>query len=113
MRVEARDGRSFGGLSPSGLAGEMSFGFDLCEGERHSVRIAEAGEGVDPGAAWIAEAEELGNFVVSFAGSIVDGAADERIAPGLVSGLSEIEMRVSAGDDEGQGLRLSDFSLKG
>ena len=44
------------------------------------MRVAEAGEGVDPGAAGIAEAEQLGDLVVGFAGGVVEGAADERVA---------------------------------
>ena len=67
------------------------------------MRIAELGEGVDPGTAGIAEAEELGDFVVGFAGGVVDGAADESVGPCAVRGLREIEMGVAAGDDEGEG----------
>ena len=61
------------------------------------------GEGVDPGAAGIAEAEQLGDLVVGFAGSVVEGAADEGVVPGAVGGAGEIEMGVAAGDDEGEG----------
>ena len=90
-------------LVRGGLPPRWSFGLDLREGEGHGVRVADAGEGVDPGAAGIAEAEELGDLVVGFAGGVVDGAADEGVGPGAVGGAGEIEMGVAAGDDEGEG----------
>jgi hypothetical protein len=59
-------------------------------------------ECVDPRAARIAEAEELGDFVVGFAGGIVEGAADQGVVPGVLGGVGEIEVGVAAGDDEGE-----------
>jgi hypothetical protein len=59
------------------------------------------GKGVDPGASGVAEAEELGDFVVGFSGGVVDGAADEGVVPGALGGTGEKEMGVTAGDDEG------------
>ena len=104
MRIEARDGRGFGGFGARGLAAEVSFGFDLREGENGTAcGLPNAGEGVDPGTAGIAEAEELGDFVEGFAGGVVNGAADEGVMPRAVGGVREIEMRVAAGDDEGEG----------
>ena len=100
MRIERGDGRGFGGLGAGGFAAEVSLGLDLREGEGHGLRIAEAGQRIDPRAAGIAKAEQLGDFVVGFAGGIVERAADERVVPGSVGWLGEIEMRVSAGDDE-------------
>ncbi len=82
------------------FAAEMRLGLDLREGEGDCLRIAEAGQCVDPGAAGIGEAQKLGDFVERFAGGIVEGAADERVVPGSVGWFGEIEMRVTAGDDE-------------
>ena len=103
MRVEARDGRGFRGFGARRLAAQVELGLDLREGERHGLRVAEAGERVDPRAAGIAEPEQLGDFVVGFAGGVVDGAADEGVVPRAVRGSGQIEMRVAAGDDQGQG----------
>ena len=61
------------------------------------------GEGVDPGASGIAEAEELGDLVEGFAGGVVDGAADKGVGPGAVGGAGKIEVGVAAGDDQCQG----------
>ena len=105
MRVEVGDGRGFGGLGARGLAGQMDLGLDLGEGEGTAWGCRK-GEGVDPGAAGVAEAEQLGDLVVGFAGGVVDGAADEGVVPGAVGGTGEIEMGVAAGDDEGEGLRV-------
>ncbi len=69
------------------------------EGEGDGARVAVLRERVDPGAAGIAEAEELGDFVVGFSGGVVDGAADEGVVPCAVGGAGEIEMGVAAGDD--------------
>ena len=79
--------------------------FDLREGEGDGSGVAVGGEGVDPGAAGIAEAEELGDFVVGFAGGVVDGAADDAVVPGcrFARLAGEIEVGVAAGDDEGEG----------
>ena len=89
-------------LVRGGLPPRWSFWFDLREGERHGVRVAEFGERVDPGTAGIAEAEQLGDLVEGLAGGVVDGAADERVAPGAVRGAREIEVGVAAGDDQRQ-----------
>ena len=99
MRIEARDGRGARGLGAGSLAAEVNFGFDLRECEGDGVRVAVLSECVDPGTAGIAEAEELGDLVEGFAGSVVDGAADEGIGPRAVRGASEIEVGVAAGDD--------------
>ena len=78
--------------------------FDLGEGEGDGAGIAVGGEGVDPGAPGVAEAEELGDLVVGFAGCVVDRSAYVAIDPGAVASLllREVKMRVAAGDDEGQ-----------
>ena len=63
------------------------------------------GEGVDPGAAGVAEAEEFGDLVVGFAGGVVYGAAYVAVGPGAVASLllsGQIEMGVAAGDYQGE-----------
>ena len=53
----------------------LGAGFDLAEGEGDGAGVAVGGEGVDPGASGVAEAEEFGYFVEGFAGGVVYGAA--------------------------------------
>jgi hypothetical protein len=54
---------------------------DLAEGEGDGAGVAIGGEGVDPGAAGVAEAEELGDLVVGLAGGVIDGAAYVAVGP--------------------------------
>ncbi len=65
----------------------MHFGFDLGEGELYGVGVAVGGEVVDPGAAGVAEAEELGDLVEGFAGGVVDGVADVAVVPGGIAAV--------------------------
>ena len=67
------------------------------------------GEAIDPGAAGVAEAEELGDLVEGLAGGVVDGAADVAVAPKRGGAslpcrvlVREVEVGVAAGDDEGK-----------
>jgi hypothetical protein len=99
--VEIGDGGGFGGLGARQLAAEAEFWFELCERKRDGAGVAVEGEGVDPGTAGVAEAEELGDFVVGFAGGVVEGAADEGVAPGVGGGGGEVEVGVAAGDYQG------------
>ena len=74
---------------------------DLAEGEGYSVRVAMEGKRVDPGTTGVAEAEQLGNLIEGFPGSIIDSTADALIAPGrLYCSRRQIEMRVAAGNNE-------------
>ena len=109
--VELRYGGGAGGLGARRLAGQMELGLDLREGERHGARVAVEGEGVNPGASGVAEAEQLGNLVEGFAGGVVEGAADERISPCAVCRTAEIKMCVSAGDDQSQRRLLAKVHL--
>ncbi len=59
----------------------MDAGFDLGEGEGDGAGVAAGGEGVEPGAAGVAEAEELGDLVEGFAGGVVYGAAYVFVCP--------------------------------
>ena len=101
MWIEVGDGGGGGGLGARGAAREMELGLDLREGEWHSARVAVEGQGVDPGTAGVAQAEEFGDFVVGFSGGVVEGAADEGVVPGVFDGADEVEVGVAAGDDEG------------
>src|SRR5256885_7029186 len=65
----------------------MDARLDLAEGEGDGAGVAVGGEGVDPGTAGVAEAEELGDLVEGFAGGIVDRAAYVAIGPGAVASL--------------------------
>jgi hypothetical protein len=103
MGVEVGDGGGESGLGAGSLAGEMELGLDLRKSEGDGEGIAVAGEGVDPGASGITEAEELGDLVVGFSGGVVDGAADEGVGPCAVGGTGEKEVGVAAGDDQGEG----------
>ena len=111
MRVEVGDGGGLSGLGAWGLAAEVKLGFDLREGEGHGAGIAVKGEVVDPGASGVAEAKELGDFVVGFSGGVVDGAADEGIGPGAAGGGGEEEVGVAAGNDKGEGRVVSERSF--
>ncbi len=98
-RVEIGDGRGFGSFGARRFAAEMDFCFDLREGKRDGARISVLRERVDPRAAGVAEAEELGDFVVGFSCGVVDGAADEGVVPCTVGWAGQVEMGVAAGDD--------------
>ncbi len=102
MRIEARYGRGFGGFSARGFAAEVNLCLDLRKRERDGLRVTELRQRIDPGTAWITEAEELGYFVEGLAGGVVDGAADEFVRPCAICWAREKKMRVSAGDDEGE-----------
>ena len=80
----------------------MSFGFDLREGKGYRPGVAVGGEGVDPGAAGVAETEELGYLVEGFAGGVVDGVAYVAVVPPGVRVFGQIEVGVAAGDDQGE-----------
>ena len=90
------------GRSRGAAAVPVGFGLDLCEGERDGGGVAVGSQGVDPRAAGVAEAEEFGDFVEGLAGGIVDGVAYVAVVPGGVAVLRQIEVGVSAGDDEGE-----------
>ena len=98
-RVEIGDGRGFGSFGARRFSAKMDFRFDLREGKRDSARISVLRERVDPRAAWVTEAEELGYFVVGFSGGVVDGAADEVVVPRAEGWSGQVEMGVAAGDD--------------
>ncbi len=101
--IEVGDGSGFGGFGAGSFAVQMRFGLDPREGEGNGFGVAEAGEGVDPGTAWVAKTKQLGDLVVGFACGVVEGAADELVAPGAVCGLGEVQVRMTSGDDKGKG----------
>ena len=102
MGIESCDRGGFSGLGARRLTAKVKLGFDLREGEGYGMGVAVQGEGVDPWASGIAQTEEFGDFVIGFARSVVDGAADEGVVPGAVGRAGEIEMCVATGDDEGE-----------
>ncbi len=57
--------------------------FDGAEVEGDGTGVAVGGEGVDPGATGVAEAEELGDLIEGFAGGIVYGATYVAVGPGF------------------------------
>ena len=97
--VEIGDRRGFSSLGARRLAAKMNFRFDLRERKRDGARVSVLRERVDPRAAGISEAEELGDFVVGFSGGVVDGAADEVVDPCAVGWTGQIEMGVATGDN--------------
>jgi hypothetical protein len=58
------------------------------------------GKGIDPGAARVAQSQQLGDLVEGLAGRIVERGAN--IAIGEALALSEVEMGVTTGHDQGQ-----------
>ena len=106
--IERGDRCGLGALGARRSALEMGLGLDLSKREWDGAGVAVARERVDPRTAGIAEAEQLGDFVVGLACGVVDSAADERIGPGAIDGLSRVKVGMSARDDEGQasGLRV-------
>ncbi len=71
--------------------------------KRHGRGVTVRGEAVDPGAAGIAEAEQLGDLVVGLAGGVIDGAADVAVAPGACfREPGKVEVSMAAGDDQGE-----------
>ncbi len=91
----------FSGELGGGVAGGLLF--DLREGKEAGVGGSEGGEGVDPGAAGVGEAEELGDLVEGLAGGVVEGLAYVAVVPRLFGRLGgEVEVGVAAADDEGE-----------
>ena len=94
--IEVCDGGSFSGLGARRFAAQVKLGFDLRESKGDGERVAVLSESVNPGTSGVAKAEEFGDFVIGFAGRVVDGAADEGVMPGTVGRTGEIEVRVAA-----------------
>ena len=77
----------------------------ICANEKGTaLRVAELRECVDPGTARITKAEEFGDLVEGFACGVINSAADESVRPCSVCWARKEEVRVTAGDDEGEGL---------
>src|ERR1700730_7932896 len=94
--VEVRAFAAEWGLLVRGSAAvAMDARFDLAEGEGDGAGMAVRGEGVDPGAARVAEAEQLCDLVVGFAGGVVDGAAYVAVGPDVFASLLFCEIEVS------------------
>ena len=61
------------------------------------------GKRIDPGAARVAQSQQLGDFVKGLAGRIVERGADVAVGKALSLMPGEIEMGVAAGNHQGQG----------
>ena len=59
--------------------------------------LAEGGEGIDPGAAGVGQAEEFGDFVEGFAGGVVHGAAEGLVDEGFGVGGGGLRGRGGCG----------------
>ena len=86
---------------------------DLRDLEFDCVRIAVWSEAVNDWTSGIAERQEFGDFVESFAGGVVASVADLGVGPKILVDLGEVEMRVTSGNDEGEHgkLQIGIFSL--
>src|SRR5205823_3461684 len=73
----------------------------LGEGEADGLGVAMGGEVVDDGAAGIAKAEELGDFVEGFAGGVVAGLAEQAVLE-TIADLEEMGV-AAAGDQRHRG----------
>ena len=60
------------------------------------------GQRIDPGAARIAQSQQLGDFVEGFAGRIVERGADVAIGKAFALVADEVKMGVATGNDQGQ-----------
>ena len=100
MSVEVGDGGRAGSLGAGRFAGQMELGLDLREGEGYRAGIAMKGQGIDPGTAGVAQAEQLGHLVEGFAGGVVQGAADERSMSTSRGLAGQVKVSVAAGDDQ-------------
>lgn len=103
VRIKVGNRGGFCGFGAGRLSSKVGFGFDLRKGKWNGLRVAVLGECVDPRSTGIAESQEFGDLVVGLTGGVVDSTAYERVAPCAVGWTGEVEMGVSAGDDEGQG----------
>ncbi len=61
---------------------------------------------IDPGAAWIAQSQQLGDLVESFAGRIVERGADVAIGKAFAFVADKVKMGVATGNDQGQRSRI-------
>jgi hypothetical protein len=81
----------------------MSFLFHLGKGKRDRRRVPMRSQRIDPGAARIAQSQQLGDLVEGFAGRIVERGADVPIGKAFALVPNEIKMGVATGNDQGQG----------
>ncbi len=80
--------------------------FDLGHTELDGPGVAVGGEGVDPGATGVAEAEEFGDLVKGFARRVVERAADIAVGPGVGLLAGEVEVGVATTNDQGEDREL-------
>ena len=70
-------------------------------------------EGVDPGAAGIAQAEQFGDLVEGLAGGVVYGVSNVAVAPAFTVAAGEVEVGVPAGDNQGKGWERERVEIRG
>ena len=80
----------------------MSLLLDLGEGKGDGRRVPVRGQGIDPGAARVAQPQQFGDLVEGFAGCIVERGANVTVGKALPLMTGQIKMGVAAGDDQGQ-----------
>src|ERR1700692_2256112 len=80
----------------------MSCLFDLGQSKGDGGRVAVRRQRIDPRTARVAQAQQLGDFVESLAGRIVEGGANVLVSKALALVPGEIEVGVTAGNDQGQ-----------
>lgn len=73
---------------------------DFYEAEWDCAGITEGAERIEPRTAGIAQAEQLSDLVIGFAGGVVDGATDVAIVPCALLLVGQVEVRVASADDE-------------
>ncbi len=77
MRVEVRDGGRACCLGARRFAGQIDLLLDLGKREWNRVRVAVAGQCVDPRSSGVAESEQLRDLVIGLSGCVVQGAAHQ------------------------------------
>ena len=106
MQHRSLDKAQNGGLQPA-EAHVQAVALHVRKRERHGLGVAERSETVQDGAAGIAESEQLGNFVVGFASSIVAGAPQQAVRVFLPRvALDDEHVAVAAANDQGQGRKF-------
>ena len=72
---------------------------DLCGTEFHGFGVAMLCQCINDRAARISQSEQLGHFVIGFAGGVVTRASNVPVAPAFTLFLGQEQMRMSSGDN--------------
>jgi poly(A) polymerase len=87
----------------------MSFLFHLGKGKRDRRRVPMRRQRIDPGAARIAQSQQLCDLVEGLAGRIVERGADVAIGKALALIADKIKMGMATGNDQGQRSSIAQF----